>query len=299
MKPLKIVISGLASGKARLTEELLEALKRCGNDGAAERKDQERVCENRPPANPESKRSSRLVVASPLAGRWIRCASLALTCLAVATGVKAAEPARAGDAVRANEAVIAKRGYSAAALYNLGNAYLQDGQPGQAILSYERARWLAPNDPDIAANLGLARKKAGLEVRSAGRAQVLADSLTFNTWSLLAAGSLLLLASVPLLRRLVAKGRGVMGAPAIVAACGVLISTGALWIRWGELDQAIVVAANATARISPVAQGESAFSLRAGESVQVKRTYKDFVLIENSASQRGWIKQGEAKPVVF
>lgn len=41
--------------------------------------------------------------------------------------------------------------------YNLGNAYYKLGAVGPAILHYERARRLAPRDPDIAENLSLAR----------------------------------------------------------------------------------------------------------------------------------------------
>ena len=50
------------------------------------------------------------------------------------------------------------RGYSDAAIYfNLGNAYLQSGDLGRAVLSYLRARELSPRDPDVEANLELAR----------------------------------------------------------------------------------------------------------------------------------------------
>src|ERR1700719_4791679 len=48
-------------------------------------------------------------------------------------------------------------GYSATALYNLGNAYMRQGKPGMAVLNYERANLLSPNDPDIDANLSYVR----------------------------------------------------------------------------------------------------------------------------------------------
>src|SRR4029077_19623718 len=41
--------------------------------------------------------------------------------------------------------------------FNLGNAYFRAGNPGRAILNYERARRLMPRDPDLHANLGFAR----------------------------------------------------------------------------------------------------------------------------------------------
>ena len=42
-------------------------------------------------------------------------------------------------------------------IFNLGNAYLENGDLGRAILSYLRARELAPRDSDIRTNLDLAR----------------------------------------------------------------------------------------------------------------------------------------------
>src|SRR5262249_48343930 len=41
--------------------------------------------------------------------------------------------------------------------YNLGNALFKGGKIGLAILNYRRAEFLAPRDPDIAANLAFAR----------------------------------------------------------------------------------------------------------------------------------------------
>lgn len=41
--------------------------------------------------------------------------------------------------------------------YNLGNAYFKDGGLGRAVLWYERARRLAPRDPDVRDNLDLTR----------------------------------------------------------------------------------------------------------------------------------------------
>ena len=61
------------------------------------------------------------------------------------------------EAAQQYEALVA-RGYGDASVYfNLGNAYLESGDLGRAILSYLRARELAPRDSDIRANLDLAR----------------------------------------------------------------------------------------------------------------------------------------------
>ena len=60
-------------------------------------------------------------------------------------------------AIEAYEAV-RSAGFEGADLhYNLGNAYFKGGDLGLSILEWERALVLAPGDPDVAANLELAR----------------------------------------------------------------------------------------------------------------------------------------------
>jgi len=50
--------------------------------------------------------------------------------------------------------------YSADELYDLGNSYARAGKAGLAVLNYERAALLAPDDPDIRANLEYVRTAA-------------------------------------------------------------------------------------------------------------------------------------------
>ena len=53
--------------------------------------------------------------------------------------------------------LVGKTGFESAALYyNLGNAYFKNSDVASAILYYEKALKLAPNDDDIAYNLGIA-----------------------------------------------------------------------------------------------------------------------------------------------
>ena len=63
-------------------------------------------------------------------------------------------------AAEAYEEILTEQGPRASVFYNLGNARQQLKQHGPAILAYERAKLLAPRNPDLAANLTLARKAA-------------------------------------------------------------------------------------------------------------------------------------------
>jgi tetratricopeptide (TPR) repeat protein len=75
----------------------------------------------------------------------------------VARGNQAYQDGDYAAAVEAYEAVEAAGFQSAGLQYNLGNAYFKSGALGRSILHWERASVLAPGDPDIRANLELAR----------------------------------------------------------------------------------------------------------------------------------------------
>ena len=50
-------------------------------------------------------------------------------------------------------------GVSADIYYNLGNAYFRNGQPGMAVVSYERALKLEPSHTDARHNLAFVRSR--------------------------------------------------------------------------------------------------------------------------------------------
>ena len=97
--------------------------------------------------------------------------------------------------------------------YNLGNAYYQLGDVAQALVSYERAAQLDPRDPDVRANLTLARSQvagappAGGDGPLASLANLTAGWLTLNETALLALGAWFLLALLLLVGRMARPGR--------------------------------------------------------------------------------------------
>ncbi len=75
----------------------------------------------------------------------------------VARGNQAYQEGDYQGAIAAYESV-QDAGYRSAGLeYNLGNAYFKAGLLGRSILHWERALALSPGDPDVRANLDLAR----------------------------------------------------------------------------------------------------------------------------------------------
>lgn len=58
-----------------------------------------------------------------------------------------------GEAVRLYSSIAEQEGTSVALLYNLGNSYFQEGDYGNAMVCYQRARRLDPSNKEVNANI--------------------------------------------------------------------------------------------------------------------------------------------------
>ena len=72
------------------------------------------------------------------------------------------------EAAQQYEALVGLGYRDPAVYFNLGNAYLEDGDLGRAVLNYLRAEELSPRDPDIIANLDLARGRTVDQLQAEG-----------------------------------------------------------------------------------------------------------------------------------
>lgn len=188
--------------------------------------------------------------------------------------------------------------YSAAALYNLGNSYARAGKPGLAVLNYERARLLAPDDADIEANLNFVRAAAHLPSEAPprwARAILMADP-TLAAWlgvaGLVALGVSLILWHGSSRRRWGRRALAAGGAAllALTVGHGVLL--------WPWLHAAVVVTGNAPVRVSPVPMGDPLFTLPEAETVTLLAEHEQFVLVRTAAGKSGWMSRANLVPVV-
>jgi tetratricopeptide (TPR) repeat protein len=188
--------------------------------------------------------------------------------------------------------------YSAAALYNLGNSYARAGKPGLAVLNYERASLLAPNDPDLDANLRFVRASSHLPSDSTGRFSraVTMANATVVSWlgvaGVVVLGASLLLGSVSSRRRWMRRAVTVMG----VALVGFTVCQGV--VLWRTLHAAVVVTNATQVRVSPVPMGDPLFTLPEAETVQIAAEHANFVLIQTAAGKTGWVSRANIVPVV-
>jgi hypothetical protein len=188
--------------------------------------------------------------------------------------------------------------YSAAELYNLANSYARAGQPGMAVLNYERARLLAPNDADIDANLRFVLASAQLPTvsRSGFDRVVRVASPQVLAWigviGLISVGVCVIAGQLS--SRFQLMRRAAMGVGA--AMIGLTVCNG--MVLWPTLHEGIVIKAATPVRVSPVPMGDSIFSLPEADTVKITTEHEGFVLIQTRAGREGWVSRTNIAPIV-
>jgi tetratricopeptide (TPR) repeat protein len=211
---------------------------------------------------------------------------------------------RYDDSAKLFRQLIETHGYSAPLCFDLGNAEAKAGRMGTAILNYERARYLAPADPDIDHNLQITRKKAGLEPNSY-RWWEIALRLIYPFIGYLVLACLLLLvaasiaktaskASPPALRTLL-KGVFFAGIPLFFLLGFAELSAIGFTSR---IEGVIVVPKEATLRISPFESSERTGAIPEGELVTVEQRHDDYFRVEGRDHRYGWVQEKELEPVI-
>jgi hypothetical protein len=188
---------------------------------------------------------------------------------------------------------------SASALLSRGNAFLDQGKPGLAVLAYERAQQLAPRDPAIAVNIQTLRDKAGLPTPAFPWWESAARQLSINELAWSGSLALALLCSVISFGRLLPiRFQRPLKALSALCAFATIISAAALWLRWPELGRAVVVSSHVTALIAPAENAGSNFPLIEGEIVAPKKVLRNFVLVRTSDGRSGWVPRAQIEPII-
>jgi len=196
---------------------------------------------------------------------------------------------------------IDQNGPNASLLFNLGNAHFKLGQYGAAIYDYERAAVLAPRASDIRNNLTRARKAAAAYEEETSLMKRLVKFLAWfsiNEWLSISGFALfiLALASVARSTRWLEKLpfsfslRGPIAVAWIVLVIGVVT----IFLRYPELNRAIVVADSAPVRLSPFVTADVKMTLKSGQAVQIEKEHESFYRIAD-----GWVSKEEVKPVIL
>ena len=206
-----------------------------------------------------------------------------------------------GEAIQQYEALI-DLGYKDTTVhYNLGNAYLESGDLGRAILNYLRAEELSPRDPDIQANLDLARSRTVDQLQTEGDSLVASISDFGRRWATtmeFGAAALLLwavvgLAAVALILWPAMSLRGLLRGGA-VAAFVVMLAPLALLLSMlysNPYENTGVVTARTVEVLSgPGTQYSEAFTLHSGAQVRLMDSRHGWLQVALPGGElEGWL----------
>ncbi len=240
-----------------------------------------------------------------------RALDRALLCalvLAVACGVRAgcsvaaatADPGQPAQPAQSTQPTQPTQptSYSAAALYNLGNAYARAGKPGPAVLNYERARLLDPGDPDIEANLRHVRDAARLAPESPRRFDRVATIAGPRILAWVGILGLLIAGSSLVARPLYPGHRAKLSGAALIGIALMGTTLCNAIALWPTLHAAVVIAPSAPVRVAPVPNGEPSFVLPEAELVTVSAEHDGFLLIRTKTGRVGWVPEANLALVV-
>jgi len=210
----------------------------------------------------------------------------------------------AGDyegAVAAYETVLGAGFESAALHYNLGNAYFKSGDLGRSILAWERARAVAPSDPDVLANLELARSLTADAVEPLPRFWLVS---AVSWWiDLLPRGLLIMIVATAWLTagagvsaRILARRddvRRVAGWVAIAGGVVVVILGTNLFVRElgvGRAERGVILADEVPVRSAPADQDDlTLFEIHEGTRVRIDQRAGEWAEIVLEDGKVGWV----------
>jgi tetratricopeptide (TPR) repeat protein len=188
--------------------------------------------------------------------------------------------------------------YSADGLYNLANSYARAGKPGLAVLNYERAALLAPDDADINANLDYVRASAHIATEPRSRLARLALALSPIRAAWIGVVGIALVGLGLLAGRMTRRFRWGRIAGILSGAACIALTTSNAMLLWPRMHQAVVLVDQTPARVSPVPMGDAAFMLPEAETVTITAEHEDFALIRTRLGQSGWVARGSIGAVV-
>ena len=204
------------------------------------------------------------------------------------------------EAAKAYEEILKTGVESPELYYNLGNAYYKSGLLPQAILNYERAKLLAPQDKDIEYNLELAQSQTIDKIDKVGEfflkawMRDLRNKADSDTWAYMSVAFFVLVIAMLFLfyfsRTATLKKAGFFAGFLFLFLF--IFSFSFAHLQKQKLvkrNYAIIFAPTVNVKSSPDTSGTEIFVLHEGTKVKVVDELGEWRKIELSDGNRGWI----------
>ena len=203
-------------------------------------------------------------------------------------------------AIKIYEGILKGDKESAGLYYNLGNAYYKTGKYTKAILNYERAKLLAPNDEDIQFNLDLANQHVVDNINPLPKVffvrwwNALANKLSTDGWAKISVVTFILaliLAGFFFLSRSVSIKRLSFWVGILILAISIFSFNFAARQknRMTSHNFAIITQPSVTVKSSPSDSGTDLFLIHEGLKVEIKDQLGSWKEIELADGNQGWL----------
>lgn len=205
------------------------------------------------------------------------------------------------NAVKLYESILNKGEEAPELYFNLGNAYYKSNNIALAILNYERAKKLDPDNEDITVNLKFANQKIEDKIDAAPQLFLsewkndLLQQMTEKGWSITCILSIVI--SLVLLVIYFSTNNRILKQIGFFGGLLLMLSSILLFFVAKEKynltkrsDFAIVTSASVTANGSPNEKGTKLFILHEGTKVKIVQEDEDWMEIKIINGNVGWVK---------
>jgi tetratricopeptide (TPR) repeat protein len=193
-------------------------------------------------------------------------------------------------------------GYTSAYMYyNMANAYFRLNKISKAILYYERAKLLKPNDPDIIHNLNYVNTFVSDKIKELPEPffitwfNSLINIFSVNTWAIIALVLFIILAVLVYLYYLftnetLVKLLKIIAIFVFIIWIISIISAYSSYKHISTSNYAIITADIVEVKSSPDENSTSLFILHEGTKVQITEEFENWFEIKIADGNTGWVK---------
>jgi tetratricopeptide (TPR) repeat protein len=204
-------------------------------------------------------------------------------------------------AIQLYEKILSGDKVSAEVYFNLGNAYYKSGKIGMAILNYERAKKIHPEDDDILTNLKFAEQKTEDKIDAAPEFFLsqwkgwLSSSLSERSWSWACIISMIISAFLLALyvtsaSTFIKKLGFYLGITCLLAGVAIFFIARQSYTSQTELSEGVITSAAVTVNGSPAENGTKLFMLHEGTRVKIMDENAGWTEIQIANGNSGWVK---------
>jgi len=187
--------------------------------------------------------------------------------------------------------------------YNLGNSYFKKGELGLAVLNYERAGILIPNDSDLRSNYDYAMQRLNLEPKFIGNyfekaAHSLFQALTVDFLAILLSVIYIVLIISLILNLFISPIRRFFGWIICILASLFIIFAFGLERKISYINKtAIVISKEADVKFEPLENATTYFKLSEGSKVKVVEKAQNWYKIRRFDNKFGWVIKDALKKI--